>query len=128
MHFSTDYVFDGTKAAPYLETDAANPLNRYGVSKLEGEKAVAAEGGCWLTLRTSWVYSNRRESFVGKVLEWSRKNATPRVVDDQISNPTWARMLAEAAALLIARGDDPFQSLQETSGIYHGRFRQPQPL
>ena len=120
MHFSTDYVFDGTKTTPYLETDVPNPLNRYGVSKLEGEKAVAAEGGCWLTLRTSWVYSNRRESFVGKVLEWSRKNPTLRVVDDQISNPTWARMLAEAAALLIARaGADPFQSLQEASGVYH---------
>lgn len=120
IHFSTDYVFDGSKGTPHVETDETKPLNQYGLSKLEGEKAVSAEGGSWLTFRTSWVYSNRRESFVGKVLEWSRKNSTLRVVDDQISNPTWARMLAEAAALLIARaGADPFQSLQEYSGTYH---------
>ncbi len=120
LHFSTDYVFDGRKNAPYVEEDTPNPLNQYGRSKLEGEQAVAAAGGSWITLRTSWVYSNRRESFVAKVLEWSRKNAVLRVVDDQVAGPTWARMLAEAAAMLLARaGADPFSALQGVSGVYH---------
>ncbi len=120
VHISTDYVLDGRKDGAYLETDLTNPLNAYGQTKLEGEQGVAAAGGCWLTFRTSWVYSTRRESFVSKVLEWSRKNPRLPVVDDQVSNPTWARMLAEAIAMVIARGgSDPYQSLQDRSGLYH---------
>ena len=120
VHISTDYVFDGTRDAPYLEDDPTHPLNVYGQTKLEGEQAVEAAGGCWLTFRTSWVYSTRRDSFVSKVLEWSRKNPKLRVVDDQVSNPTWARMLAEAIGMVIARaGADPYQSLQSRSGLYH---------
>jgi len=95
-------------------------LNAYGQTKLEGELAVAAVGGCWLTFRTSWVYSTRRDSFVSKVLEWSRKNPQVRVVDDQVSNPTWARMLAEAISLVLARaGADPYRDLECRSGVYH---------
>ena len=74
-----------------------HPLSVYGQTKLEGDQAVAAGGGAYLILRTSWVYSTRRDSFVSKVLEWSRKNSVLRVVDDQVSGPTWARMLAQAA-------------------------------
>jgi len=120
VHISTDYVFDGAKEIPYLEDDAPHPLNAYGQTKLEGEQAVASVGGCWLIFRTSWVYSTRRDSFVSKVLEWSRKNPQLRVVDDQISNPTWARMLAGAISLALARGGaDPYQGLEGRSGIYH---------
>jgi dTDP-4-dehydrorhamnose reductase len=120
VHISTDYVLDGSKDTPYVENDPTHPLNAYGQTKLEGEQAVAAAGGCFLTLRTSWVYSMRRDSFVNKVLEWSRKNPQLRVVDDQISNPTWARMLAETIGMLIARaGADPYQNLESRSGLYH---------
>ena len=77
-------------------------------------------GGAYLILRTAWVYSMRRPSFVTKVLEWARKQETLRVVTDQISNPTWARMLAEATALLLARAEpDMMGWMRERSGLYH---------
>jgi dTDP-4-dehydrorhamnose reductase len=120
IHFSTDYVFDGTKGAPYQEDDPTHPLSVYGQSKLDGDQAVAAAGGAYVILRTSWVYSTRRDSFVSKLLEWSRKNSVLRVVDDQVSGPTWARMLAQASALLLARaGSDPYPWLAERAGVYH---------
>lgn len=116
IHFSTDYVFDGAKNSPYFETDAPNPLNVYGKSKLAGEQAIQAVGGAHLILRTAWVYSSRGDSFVGKVLQWARKNQTLKIVSDQVSNPTWARMLAEITTLLIAKtGTHP----GENSGVYH---------
>ena len=116
LHYSTDYVFDGTKGAPYLETDLPHPLNVYGESKLAGEGAIQAVDSAYLILRTAWVYSLRRDSFVTKVLGWARQNETLRIVDDQISNPTWARMLAEAASQILARGSD---YLSEHRGLYH---------
>ena len=72
IHFSTDYVFDGLKGSPYLESDLPNPLSVYGRTKLDGEQAVQQVGGAYLILRTSWVYSLRRDSFVSKVLRWAR--------------------------------------------------------
>lgn len=120
IHFSTDYVFDGAKGAPYVETDAPNPLGMYGASKLAGEQAIQAVGGAYLILRTAWVYSLRRASFVTKVLEWARQQASLRVVDDQISNPTWSRSLAQATAHLLAlAGSDPAAWLGERAGLYH---------
>jgi dTDP-4-dehydrorhamnose reductase len=116
VHYSTDYVFDGTKGSPYVETDPTQPVNVYGKSKLEGEQAIQAVGGDYLIFRTAWVYSLRRESFVSKVLEWARKNETLRIVDDQVSNPTWARMLAEATAQALVCGPD---YLKERTGVYH---------
>ena len=120
VHYSTDYVFDGTKGSPYLETDVTNPLNVYGKTKLEGEQAVQTVGGAYLVLRTSWVYSMRQGGFVSKVLQWSRQQEVLRVVDDQISSPTWARMLAAATALALAQGrDDPAGYISEKAGLYH---------
>jgi dTDP-4-dehydrorhamnose reductase len=117
IHYSTDYVFDGKKGKPYLEGDQTNPLNVYGLSKLEGEQAIKAVGGAHLIFRTSWVYSMRMAGgFVAKVLEWSRKQTQLRIVVDQVSNPTWARMLAEITALLTARGGG---YLRERAGLYH---------
>lgn len=116
IHYSTDYIFDGIKGEPYIETDIPNPLNVYGASKLAGEDAIQAAGGAYLILRTAWVYSMRRDSFVTKVLQWARQNETLRVVDDQISNPTWARMLAEMAAQISARGNN---YILERTGLYH---------
>jgi dTDP-4-dehydrorhamnose reductase len=120
IHYSTDYVFDGAKGSPYLETDTPNPLGVYGQSKLDGEREIEGVGGAYLILRTSWVYSLRRPSFVTKVLEWSRQQTTLRVVSDQVSNPTWARLLAETTALLLAKGTpDILGFLEENRGIYH---------
>lgn len=120
IHYSTDYVFDGAKGQPYVETDATNPLNVYGKSKLAGEQAIQAAGGAHLIFRTAWVYSTRRDSFVGKVLQWARQNSNLKIVSDQVSNPTWARMLAETTALLIARSAaNPAAYFHKYSGVYH---------
>jgi dTDP-4-dehydrorhamnose reductase len=120
IHYSTDYVFDGKKNEPYLETDRPNPLGVYGQSKLEGENAIREIDGAYLILRTSWVYSLRRDSFVTKVLQWSRQQETLRVVADQVSGPTWARMLAEVTAqLLAAAGSAPSDWIRERRGLYH---------
>lgn len=120
IHFSTDYVFDGKKGSPYTEGDTPNPLNMYGKSKLAGEQYIQEVGGSYLILRTSWVYSLRRDSFVTKVLEWARSNQTLKIVDDQIANPTWARALAEATATVLARVQgQPYAWIKERRGIYH---------
>jgi len=120
IHYSTDYVFDGKSANPYKETDPTNPLNMYGLSKLMGEKNIMQRGGAWLVFRTSWVYSMRGNSFVNKVLGWSRKNKTLRIVSDQIGNPTWARILAEATSKILAQNKkDLFEFIREKRGIYH---------
>jgi dTDP-4-dehydrorhamnose reductase len=120
IHYSTDYVFDGTKGSPYLEEDTPNPLGVYGQSKLEGERAVIASGAVHLIFRTSWLYSLRKDSFVTKVLQWSRQQAVLRVVSDQVGNPTWARMLAKTTALLLARaGNQAAAWLKERQGVYH---------
>jgi dTDP-4-dehydrorhamnose reductase len=87
---------------------------------LEGEQAVLQQGGAALVLRTSWVYSLRRDSFVTKVLSWARQQRALRLVSDQISGPTWARPLAEITALLLAKaGPDPWDWLMERAGLYH---------
>jgi dTDP-4-dehydrorhamnose reductase len=120
IHYSTDYVFDGALGRPYCETDAPNPLNVYGKSKLEGEQAIQSSGGAYVIFRTSWVYSLRRDSFVTKVLGWARQQKTLRVVSDQVGNPTWARMLAEATAQVLARGGAHLiDYLGERSGVFH---------
>jgi len=120
IHFSTDYVFDGSKGSPYMELDTPHPLNVYGRTKLDGERAVIESGGAGLVLRTSWVYSMRQGGFVTKVLAWAKKNSSLRIVADQISAPTSARMLAEATALMLAQaGKQPYEWLAERAGIYH---------
>jgi len=120
VHYSTDYVFDGTKGAPYLETDQTNPLGTYAKTKVEGEQAVQDVGGASLILRTSWLYSLRRDDFVAKVLKWSRTQTSLKVAADQVGSPTWARMLAETTALMLAGGSgDLFGWAMERKGVYH---------
>lgn len=120
LHYSTDYVFDGAKGSVYTEEDSPNPVNAYGKTKLEGEEAVQAAGGAYFIFRTSWVYSLRRDSFVTKVLQWSRAQTQMRVVSDQVGSPTWARALAEVTAQLLAmsRGREK-EWLGERRGVYH---------
>ncbi len=120
IHFSTDYVFDGEKGAPYLEADAPHPLNAYGLTKLEGEQQIQQAGGAFWIFRTSWVYSQRRESFVSKVLEWARRQKSLSIVSDQVGGPTWCRLLAEITAQALCMGrQDPVGWVQETAGLYH---------
>jgi dTDP-4-dehydrorhamnose reductase len=120
VHYSTDYVFDGRKGSPYMETDVPDPLNVYGESKLAGEIAIQQSAETYLILRTSWVYSLRGDSFVTKTLSWARKNTRLRIVSDQVSNPTWARSLAETTALLVARaGSDLLSYFRDKKGIFH---------
>jgi dTDP-4-dehydrorhamnose reductase len=96
VHFSTDYVFDGTKTAPYCEDDLPNPLNVYGRSKLAGETAIRQTGGRWAVLRTSWVYSRRGRNFLRTIARKGLESELLRVVDDQIGAPTEAGQLARA--------------------------------
>lgn len=120
IHYSTDYVFDGNQKTPYKENDKPNPLNVYGKSKLAGEKNIEQAGGTHLILRTSWVYSMRGNTFVNKLLAWARNNEVLRVVDDQISNPTWAKTLAEETFSLVSADRGNLQDvMKERSGIYH---------
>lgn len=120
IHYSTDYVFDGTKTSAYTEDDPTNPLNVYGQSKLKGEQAIGQVGGAHVILRTSWVYSLRGDGFVSKVLSWARKQETLKIVVDQIGSPTWARMLAEVTAAMIARSlPDSWAYFSEKKGGYH---------
>lgn len=104
VHFSTDYVFDGRKASPYLETDQVNPINRYGETKLSGERAVQAAGCRYLILRTSWVYASHGQNFLLKMLELARTRDELAVVSDQVGRPTWAGNLARYAIAAVDQG------------------------
>jgi len=119
IHYSTDYVFDGEKGSPYIESDRPNPINMYGKSKLIGEQSIQQVGGAYLILRTSWVYSLRKKCFVTNLLAWARKNQTLRIVTDQVSNPTWCRMLAVATARILEGTSHSINRLKERSGLYH---------
>ncbi len=103
LHYSTDYVFDGSKPAPYTEADATNPLGVYGASKLAGERAVLAAHPAALVLRTSWVCSAHGANFVKTMLRLGRDHAELGVVDDQLGAPSFADDLADATALLLPR-------------------------
>ena len=103
IHYSTDYVFDGEKAAPYTEQDVPNPLGVYGRSKLAGEQAIAAVGGAHLILRTSWVYSLHGRNFLLTMQRLLQEKPQLRVVNDQIGAPTWASTIAISTRALIER-------------------------
>lgn len=103
IHYSTDYVFDGSKADAYVEDDPTAPLNAYGRSKLAGEQAIRASGAAHLILRTSWVYASRGKNFLRTILRLAGEREVVRVVDDQFGAPTWARFIAEATAALLWR-------------------------
>jgi dTDP-4-dehydrorhamnose reductase len=116
VHYSTDYVFDGEKRAPYVEEDAPNPLGVYGRTKLAGEEAVRAAGGRHVVLRLAWVYGMRGSNFLLTMLRLAAERDELRVVADQSGAPTWCRPIAEATALVcrdLLRGEGP------PSGVYH---------
>ncbi len=106
VHYSTDYVFDGTKAGPYVEDDPVAPLSTYGATKLEGERAVAASGCDHLILRTTWVYAPRGRNFLLTMLRLGAEREELGVVDDQRGAPTTSRELARATLALVGGGRD----------------------
>lgn len=120
VHFSTDFVFDGEKSAAYVETDAPSPVNAYGQSKLDGERALSEMEAPAIVLRTAWVYSLRRKSFVTAILRLAREREELRIVADQIGNPTFCRDLAQATASLVhGLREELFDSFMERRGVYH---------
>jgi dTDP-4-dehydrorhamnose reductase len=124
LHYSTDYVFDGTKPAPYVETDAANPVNAYGRTKLAGERAIAQSGCDYLVLRTEWVYGPHGGNFLLTMLRLAATRPELRVVDDQHGAPTSSVQLgALTRALLEGPAGEvsgaSLQRLRQAGGIYH---------
>jgi len=117
IHYSTDYVFDGEKSAPYVETDETNPLSVYGQTKLDGEQELANSGIPYLVLRTSWVYSMRGKNFLLTILKLAAEKPELRIVNDQIGAPTWSHDIAGTTAAIAKkwRAEEP----DKTSGIYH---------
>jgi dTDP-4-dehydrorhamnose reductase len=116
VHYSTDYVFDGRATTPYDEAAPTGPLNVYGESKLEGERAVAASGAAALVLRTSWVYGLTGKNFLLTIRRLAREREELRIVADQTGTPNWSRDLAQATTRLVALGRD---ALVERAGLYH---------
>ena len=119
VHYSTDYVYDGSKQGPWVETDKPNPLNVYGKSKLAGDEAIAAVGGDYLILRTSWVYGARGANFLLTMLKLSKEKPELRIVDDQTGSPTTSECIAQATADILAQVITPGCGLGGRSGVYH---------
>jgi len=126
VHYSTDYVFDGTKRAPYVESDIPRPINAYGITKLEGERAIAASGCEHVILRTSWIYGAHGHNFLLTMLRLAQTKKEIEVVDDQRGAPTSSRQLACATLAVLAgvkgRGEISAADLgraKEASGLYH---------
>jgi dTDP-4-dehydrorhamnose reductase len=116
VHFSTDYVFDGSGSDPWLEEDPPSPLNAYGRSKLIGENLVEAAGGQWMILRTSWVYDAVGHNFFTTMLRLGKEREALRVVNDQYGAPTYAPHLAAEALQVLDRAVD---LVEFPSDIYH---------
>ncbi|KVT83615.1 dTDP-4-dehydrorhamnose reductase [Burkholderia ubonensis] len=122
IHYSTDYVFDGAKASPYLETDTPAPLNVYGSSKLAGERAIAAVGGAAIVFRTSWVYGSRGRNFLLTMLRLAAERPELKIVADQFGAPTWANTIAAMTSHVVAQAfaaDDALAWWASRSGVYH---------
>ncbi|MFM0029581.1 dTDP-4-dehydrorhamnose reductase [Paraburkholderia madseniana] len=119
IHYSTDYVFDGSSKTPYFETDPVAPLNAYGASKLAGERAIENVAGDWLTLRTTWVYGPRGRNFLRTMLRVAGERDSLRVVADQTGAPTSARMIADLTAHVVAQAQRERNAGEFESGLFH---------
>ncbi len=119
VHYSTDYVYDGSKSGIYQETDHTNPINYYGLTKLAGEQAIQATAANYLILRTSWVYGSRGANFLLTMLRLMQQREHLTVIDDQQGTPTWSRLIAEVTAHTVRQSLYEQQQQQFQSGIYH---------
>lgn len=116
VHYSTDYVFDGSKTSAYIEADTPGPLNVYGKTKLAGEQAIQAAGAAHYILRTSWVYAAEGANFLNTILRLARERPELRIVDDQTGAPTWARAIADLTAQIMSK---ELRSGNPSYGLYH---------
>jgi dTDP-4-dehydrorhamnose reductase len=122
VHYSTDYVFDGAKAAPYEEMDPANPISVYGKTKLAGEQAIRNTGVPHLIFRTAWVYATRGRNFLLTILRLASEKEELRIVRDQIGAPTWSLEIAAATTKILAQvieRSSATSAFSEVSGTYH---------
>jgi dTDP-4-dehydrorhamnose reductase len=119
VHYSTDYVFDGSARRPYREDDSVGPLGTYGRSKLEGEQAIDASGCAAIVLRTSWVYGMTGQNFLRTMLRLANEREELGVVDDQQGSPTWSRSLARATLQLLDTHATDTTTWPGLSGLYH---------
>jgi dTDP-4-dehydrorhamnose reductase len=125
IHFSTDYVFDGTKSTPYTELDKPNPQSVYGQTKLQGEQAIAASGAAHIILRTSWVFGAHGNNFLKTMLRLAAEREELRVVNDQFGAPTSAKFLAATVVKILERMESNKRATQAEVdhsaifGLYH---------
>lgn len=127
IHFSTDYVFNGSGTKPWVETDATGPLGVYGASKLAGEQALAKTGAAHLIFRTSWVYGSRGKNFLLTILPLAFQREELRIVNDQYGAPTWSRDLARMVVHVMKRTTEASarsaisdeEGVRSVQGIYH---------
>lgn len=126
VYYSTDYVFDGAKKTPYVESDVPCPINVYGESKLAGEQAIQASGVAHLIFRTSWVYGMRGSNFLLSILRLAQEREELRIVDDQHGSPTWCRTIAETTAYIVSQivlyeknNQTAYEWWENRSGLYH---------
>ncbi len=120
VHYSTDYVFDGSKPTPWTETDAPAPLNAYGASKLAGERAIQSTGGRYLIFRTSWVYGPHGHNFLFTMLRLARERDRLTIVNDQFGAPTSSIEIATATRKIVEGViAAQFGEVRDWAGIYH---------
>jgi dTDP-4-dehydrorhamnose reductase len=120
VHYSTDYVFDGSKMSPYSEDDSPNPINAYGRTKLAGEQAIRQLGHPFLVLRTAWVYGTRGSNFLLRILRLATERKELRIVNDQMGAPTCSRDIAWGTTQVLRKlMEQGVGSLLDQSGIYH---------
>jgi dTDP-4-dehydrorhamnose reductase len=124
VHYSTDYVFDGAKRTPYTEGEDPHPLNVYGNTKLEGDRAVGRAGGAYLVFRTAWVYGARGRNFLLTILRLASERPELRIVDDQVGNPTWCGWIAETTVEILSRisredGSSFASKMDRCKGVYN---------
>lgn len=119
VHYSTDYVYDGLKDTPYLESDACGALGVYGKSKVAGEEAIVAAGGLHLIFRTSWVYGSHGHNFAKTILRLARDREQLRVVGDQFGAPTNASLIADVTSLILHQYALNPDAINGKTGVYH---------
>ena len=119
VHYSTDYVYDGKKPDPYVETDPTNPLSVYGASKHQGDLAIAASGCHHLIFRVSWVYAMGSNNFARAILRLAREREALSVVADQVGAPTSAALVASTTASVLGKLRDTSAETEKRAGLYH---------